>query len=190
MITRNIIKAHIYALEKHKSQKYGDKVPYSLHLTYVVEMANKFLHYVPEEFKEAVIIACWLHDSLEDAGISYNDIVKLFGKTIADIVYSVTNELGHDRTEKAALTLPKTAKNRLGVFVKLCDKMTNTLYSKLQQSSMHIKYTKEHEAFKEALYKKGEYEDMWIALEEINKPGSIALELNQVPERENIISEK
>ncbi|MDP2692824.1 MAG: phosphohydrolase [bacterium] len=167
MITKETIKAHAFALEAHGDQMYG-KVPYSVHLTYVVMIAIKFIHNIKEELREGIIQACWTHDVTEDACVTYSDINKVFGEFVAEVVYAVSNEKGKNRKERNERTLPGIAKNRLAVFVKLCDKIANTLYSKQDSSGMHAKYSSEFEHFKKALYIAGEYDDMWEYLEEIS----------------------
>lgn len=167
MITRGTISAHKFALEAHGEQKYGE-VPYSLHLTYVVMIAMRFIHNIRQEFQEGAIQSCWLHDTIEDAGKTYNDIKKVFGEFVAEIVFAVSNEKGKNRQERNEKTLPNIAKNRTAVFVKLCDKIANTLYSKNNSNRMHSVYSAEFEHFKTALYSAGEYEDMWEFLEKIS----------------------
>lgn len=174
MITLKTHKAQVYALYKHSGQEYGLGVPYSVHLTYVVMNAIKFLHNIADDDKENVIVACYLHDILEDAiGVSFNDLNDEFGEVISEMVYSVTNELGHNRKEKSEKTLPKTAKNRLSVFIKLCDKIANTEYSKMTKSRMYKQYAKEHSYFKEMLYRENEYSNMWDYLEHLNNDALI-----------------
>jgi (p)ppGpp synthase/HD superfamily hydrolase len=172
MITKGTINAHTFAIDAHGEQMYGN-VPYSVHLTYVVMIAMKFIHNIRPEFQEKAIQACWLHDTVEDAGVTYNDIHKVFGEFVAEVVFAVSNEKGKNRKERNEKTLPGIAKNRTAVFVKLCDKIANTLYSKNSSSSMHAKYSSEFEHFKNVLYVKGEYEDMWEYLEDISTTGKI-----------------
>jgi (p)ppGpp synthase/HD superfamily hydrolase len=70
--------------EKHKNQKYGSE-PYSVHLEAVVE--NLKQHGV---YDEEVIAAAWLHDSIEDQDVTYEDIDRAFGRRVADLVHAVT----------------------------------------------------------------------------------------------------
>lgn len=170
MITRGTINAHTFALEAHGDQMYG-KVPYSVHLTYVVMIAMKFIHNIRLEFREGTIQATWLHDTIEDAGVTYNDIHKLFGEFVAETVFAVSNEKGKNRKERNEKTLIGISKNRTAVFVKLCDKIANTLYSKHTSSRMHEVYSSEFEHFKYVLYVPGEYDDMWEYLEELSTTG-------------------
>lgn len=179
ILTKSILAAQTYALKKHQHQIYGDDIPYSVHLFLVVSFAQQFARlYFKGENLECVIIACWLHDVREDLGVSYNEIKNLFGEEVAEIVYGVTNEDGRTREEKAIKTYPKTAKNRLSVFVKLADRLANTYYSKLNGSRMFKTYAKEYEYFYKILHVPGEYDAMWDYLKFI---------INEYKPEENII---
>lgn len=188
ILTPRIVHAQTYALRLLQNKEYGDGIPYSVHLFLVVSYIHQFLvlSNIPRELWEDVIIAAWLHDVREDAGISYNEIKKLFGERVAEIVYSVTNEDGRDREEKAIKTYPKTAKNRLGVFVKLADRIANTVYSKMNQNSMFNKYVKEFKFFKISLFEKGEYDAIWSYLETIVSDEEAQELLNRKNKKETV----
>jgi len=124
-LTKNILQAQVYSLEQHKHKTYGEGIPYAVHIIYVVSIIQKYLHLLPKNSQESAIIAGWLHDVCEDSGINYSEIKRLFGEEVAEIVHSVTNEWGRSRKEKFEKTLPKTASNRIGVFVKLADRIAN-----------------------------------------------------------------
>lgn len=167
ILTHEILNAQNYALKQHAHKEYGDGIPYSIHLILVVSFVQEFIHLIDATDQEKVITASWLHDIMEDNGISYNEIKKIFGKDVAEIVYCVTNESGRDRHEKALKTHPKTATNRLAVFVKLADRLANSTYSKLNSNSMYENYRKEFGLFEQQLYIPGEYESMWERLKSI-----------------------
>jgi len=166
-ITKRILEAQVYALKTLEHKTYGEGIPYSVHLFLVVNIAYQFVQmfFDDKELIEDIIIATWLHDVREDAGISYNEIKQLFGERVAEMVYCVTNEDGRDRKEKAIKTYPKTAQNRHAVFVKLADRIGNTLYSQMNGSRMYKRYCEEYPYFREILHKEGEYGAMWNYLE-------------------------
>ena len=158
-----------FAFEEHqkKNQLYGES-PYNFHLNDVVYNAEKYIDEIQDDsVKLQVIAAAYGHDLLEDC-VSYNDILKVFGHIAADIIYDVTNELGKDRDEKAAKTLPKTAKNRLAIYIKCCDRLSNTTYSKNSGSGMYQKYVKEYGVFRSYLRSDGLYPKLWSDLDKIN----------------------
>lgn len=158
-----------YAIEAHQSTNHQyDGKPYSVHLAMVVEYAYKFIHNVAIEWRDDVISACWLHDTIEDTRNTYNDIKKISNSGVADIVYAVTNEKGKNRSERA------NEKYYTGIceqpyarFVKLCDRLANIRYSIDTNSRMQYVYKKEHNHFVESLFKNDtHYADL---LSELNR---------------------
>ena len=162
MVTKNTLDAQIYAFKKHAHQIYDEGTPYTIHLVMVNTMALRYLHLIPFEEREQVVMALWLHDVREDLGVSYNEIKQLFGEEVAEIVYCLTNNDGRTRSEKAINTYgPKTATNRLAVFGKLADRMGNVCYGELHESSMLKKQAIEFEYMVEILFIPGEYDELW-----------------------------
>lgn len=135
------------ASELHKNQKY-DGQPYTVHLLDVCRVLKR--HGFTE--KDPEMIAAILHDALEDCAISYNDIKKLFGEEVADIVYDVTDELGKNRKERHEKTFPKTRENPKAVTVKLADRIANLKKSFDTGGGMLKKYLQEYPEFRDALY--------------------------------------
>ena len=74
-------KAIIFAREKHKNQfRKGTPIPYIVHPIDVMQILRE------NDADETTITAGLLHDTIEDAGVTYDEICKEFGKEIADIV--------------------------------------------------------------------------------------------------------
>lgn len=163
--------------DNYCNQKYGDGLPYSFHLKCVEAQGEKFSHLLPIKwvknkdnykakdvsYKDIVKIALSGHDILEDARMSYNELLEvvnseklgnsLAAKEVCDIIYCVTDEKGKNRAERKSEKYYEELKaNELAVFVKLCDIAANTLYSKLTGSSMYGKYKKEFGPFKGKVY--------------------------------------
>lgn len=158
------------------NQKYGDDLPYSFHLKAVETQGKKFLHLIKEELTEnpdnyraspvyltnIVKHALTAHDTLEDARLTYNDVLNLAsesldnyvaGRVVADIVYCVTDEKGKTRGErKNDKYYKELSENKLAVFVKLADLSSNILYSKLTGGGMYEKYKSELPKFKSRLH--------------------------------------
>ena len=133
--------ARMVAVKAHSNQSYDEIFPYEKHLDDVVEVLEKF------GFSGKYIVAGYLHDSIEDDGISYNDIKKHFGVEVAEMVYCVTDEIGRNRKEKKEKTLPKTASNPDAIILKLADRIAN-----IQHGGKIDMYLKEYQEFKGALY--------------------------------------
>lgn len=161
-----VSKARDYGTEKHKDQKYGIH-PYTHHLKSVVAVAEK------HNLCEKVIAGCWLHDTIEDCGVTKDEIENLFGINIADIVFAVSDEPGENREARKAKTYPKIAANEKALQVKLCDRIANFQQSLDDENNHFIgMYKKEYVGFREKLYSReqgGETLVLWDILDELNK---------------------
>jgi (p)ppGpp synthase/HD superfamily hydrolase len=129
----------------HHGQKYGTH-SYDYHLLQV-EMALQRFGFTDEKLK----ISAWLHDVIEDTKISYDKIKYGFGGEIADIVYSVTNEMGRNRKERYAKTYPKIRDNKDGLIIKLADRIANIEFSKGMNTGFADMYQAEWSAFEASL---------------------------------------
>lgn len=153
-----------FALKAHKGQLYGTR-EYSFHLEAVVSIAKEF------KLDENIISACWLHDTIEDCNVSFQDIKNVCGERVAEIVYCVTDELGRNRKERKAKTYPKIKNNNDALCVKLCDRIANMQQSFIDNNTNLLSmYLKEHEEFKELLFSDNSAETLlllWKRLEEL-----------------------
>jgi (p)ppGpp synthase/HD superfamily hydrolase len=153
-----------FALKAHQGQTYGTR-EYSFHLEAVVSIAKEF------KLDENIISACWLHDTMEDCNVSFQDLKNIFGEKIAEIVYCVTDELGRNRKERKAKTYPKIKSNNDALCVKLCDRIANMQQSFIDNNDNLLSmYLKEHREFKKLLFSDNPTETLlllWKRLEEI-----------------------
>lgn len=133
--------ARMAAVKAHSNQSYADIFPYEKHLDDVVEVLKRL------GYSGKFIVAGYLHDSMEDDAISYNDLKRHFGIDVAEMVFCVTDELGRNRKEKKEKTLPKTASNPDAIIVKLADRIAN-----IEQGGKIDMYAKEYDEFKGALF--------------------------------------
>lgn len=144
-----------YAIAKHKevNQKY-DAHPYSYHLNMVYQAALQFIEGIPAEDRETVLAACWVHDIIEDARETYNDVKAQTNTTIADLAYALTNEKGRTRAERANDKYYKGIRNtKYASFIKFCDRIANVTYSKTNGSTkMFENYKKENPNFVTNIY--------------------------------------
>ncbi len=154
-----------FAIWAHGPQQYGPGVPYVQHLDEVVGVVREFASLLESEDIPVLETAGWLHDVVEDTTIRVQVIHELFGTAVGGIVYSVTNEPGINRKERNKLTYPKIRRNRLAVFLKLCDRLANVRASVRTRSPQLTMYMKEHAAFSEALYTIGQFEPLWDELQ-------------------------
>ncbi len=144
-----------YATNRHikVNHKYGKK-DYSYHLNMVYSVAEEFIYLIDEQERENVYCGCWVHDIIEDARETYNDVLQNTNKTIAELAYALTNEKGKNRSERANDKYYKEMHDiPNAVFIKLCDRIANITHSKNQGSKMFDKYKKENENFIKQLYR-------------------------------------
>lgn len=144
-----------FAIRAHRStnHKYDGK-PYSVHLKMVVKYAKKYINLIPEDKRAIVIAACWLHDTIEDCRLTYNDIMEVFGKEVANIVYAVSNEKGKNRKQRANDKYYQGIRNNeLAIFTKICDRLANVEYSKFDAKNkrMFNNYWTENPNFRKEL---------------------------------------
>lgn len=143
-----------WVIKQHKDTNhlYDEYLPYQYHLNMVVCVFEKFKHLVEEIKQEDVKLSCYAHDLIEDARISYSDLKKKLGYDVAELVYSVTNEKGKNRHERANDKYYQgILQLKYGPFVKLCDRIANVEYSKMTQSRMFDLYKKENSEFMQKL---------------------------------------
>jgi len=166
----NLIKT--FAIQAHEfvNHKYAEQ-PYSYHLTMVVFAANEFLEYIHEDDREDVLAGCWLHDTIEDCRLSYNDIKEISNQKVADMVYALSNEKGRTRAERANKKYYEGIRSvKYATFIKLCDRIANVRHSKKQHSRMFEIYKKEHSNFTAMLFADGVEMSMYeiLALNTLN----------------------
>lgn len=132
----------------HAVKNYGGQ-PYYVHLE---DVENILREYGFGE-NEILIICAWLHDTMEEAGFTYNDIKKVFGKQVADITYLVTDFKGHNRDERKPDQLYIEMRvNVLAIIVKVADRIANARRSVASGHSMGDKYKAEYGHFREMLH--------------------------------------
>lgn len=86
-MTTLIEKAKQFAKEAHKNHTESDafKTPYYFHLQRVASLVQL------SGGSEEEIAAAWLHDTVEDTGVTIEDIEREFGKHIATMVNGLTD---------------------------------------------------------------------------------------------------
>lgn len=130
------------AWELHKSvgQTYDKTLPYGHHLSMVANAAMKYGNEVVTDESDiiSVIFAAFFHDSIEDARLTYNDVMATAKQYMsaeqayiaAEIVYALTNDKGRTRAERAGERYYAGIRETpYAPFVKLCDRMANMSYS-------------------------------------------------------------
>lgn len=129
---------------------------YAHHLAMVVSVAERFKDCMPPGMYDVIIAACWLHDTIEDTRLTYNDLKKEFGQQVADIVYACSNEKGKSRRERANAKYYDGILETVGAdFVKLSDRIANFENCYNERSNMFGMYVKENVSFVDHFYIEG-----------------------------------
>lgn len=162
MMNQLIPSAQEFAMSQH--QQFGK--PYDLvHIPQVVSLV------AAKTSDPDVIAAAWLHDVVEDTGVSVDQIRQMYGDRVAQIVWAVTDEPGANRAERKENTLPKIVQNGDAALVKLADRVANVTASQGDERRLAM-YRKEQPAFQSALQAVAPYEDMWATLTSILNPSA------------------
>ena len=152
------------------NQKYNKTLPYSFHLEMVEAQAYLFKHHIysDEPYNSDIWNGIYGHDSIEDARLTYNDIVERFGDAVAEIIYLCTENKGRNRAERKNDVFYHALKtNRDAIFVKLCDLIANVKFSLLTNSSMFNKYKAEYNQKTKPMLYTEEFKDMFDYLDSI-----------------------
>ena len=162
MTTQELVEsARLRAQDYHGAQKYGDE-PYMVHLEAVVANLRQFGH--GED--AALLAAGYLHDTVEDTGMTLDILQGSFGKDVTELVSLVTDKPGKTRKERQAATFPLTRVNKRAVALKLADRLANVSASMLPGQEARMKrYYAEHASFTKMLFVEGGGNlPMWQAL--------------------------
>jgi len=121
-----VIRAFNFANEKHNGQLRKSGEPYINHCLAVTYELAKY------QSDQSTLAAGFLHDTMEDCGVTYQELRSLFNEDVADIVQAVTkikNLPDVSVEETTASTHRKLilamAKDIRAVIVKLCDRLHN-----------------------------------------------------------------
>lgn len=114
----DVEKARAFALRAHEGfyDKAGE--PYSGHLSRVAERLK--------DRPEAAVVA-WLHDTVEDTGVTLDDIAREFGKDTASAVEAMT----HRPNEQYMDYVKRAGDHPISRMVKMSDLIDNSNLSRL-----------------------------------------------------------
>jgi len=152
--------AHIHDVDCN--QKYGEDKPYSFHLDMVTTMVMDYCHLACEYEHHImpIIFGAAFHDAIEDARMTYHDVLSLaktfmtnYQAVIAtELVYALTDEKGRTRKERGSDKHYQDIRDTLyAPFVKFCDRYCNWKYSVETGSRMAKVYEKEMPNFIEKI---------------------------------------
>jgi guanosine-3',5'-bis(diphosphate) 3'-pyrophosphohydrolase len=165
-----IKKAMEFAQKAHSNKMY-DQYPYFKHLEDVYKVG--IAHGLNETDHLDILVSLWLHDSMEDCGVSYSDLKKSFNEEIAENVKCVSDNITlRNRKEKKEESYPRIRSRPDSVVIKLCDRIANTQNSiayEVEESERHFStmYKKEYRLFRWNLHVIDHAQDLWKTLDNL-----------------------
>jgi len=122
-----VIKAIIFATEKHKGQeRRSTGLPYVTHPIIVSHLLEKYKSYKNKDILKA---AALLHDTLEDTNTSFQEISTTFSPMIAGIVLELTSDKNEIKKigKNEYLKIKLTGMSNYSLIIKLCDRLSNII---------------------------------------------------------------
>lgn len=147
-------RARVFATAAHAAvgqlRKYTFE-PYIVHPAEVVEIL-KTVDHTPE-----MIAAAWLHDTVEDTGVTLELVRREFGDTVADLVGWLTDVSRPDhgnRAQRKAVDRAHTAQAPAEAqTIKLCDLISNTKSIVANDAKFAVTYLAEKRLLLEVMTK-------------------------------------
>lgn len=152
------IKAVAHEVHAAVNQHYDKVLPYSVHLDSAADFAMKYAPDVCDRTEDILPIAfgAYMHDSIEDARLTYNDVTSLARMMMdeeqaymaAEIIYALTNEKGRTRAERANEKYYEGIRSTpYAPLCKMADRLANVSYSTAnlchKQNNMKDVYARE-----------------------------------------------
>lgn len=121
------LKASRFAAVAHKDQTIpGTALPYILHLTNVCMELITAMYVEPANKPDLAIQCALLHDIIEDAGITFEDIRNVFGQDVAEGVQALTKNKEIEKQLRMADSIARIKLQPREIWmVKLADRITN-----------------------------------------------------------------
>lgn len=161
------IRLAAHELHQSVNDTFGSDLPYGFHLDMVVENISCYGHIVcpSEDDVLPLFFGGYFHDSIENARLTYNDVLKTARQWLTEeqalmateIVYALTKEKGRTREEREGEQYFEGIRHiPYAPFVKVCDRLANINYfcsvdSGGDGSRMRETYKGEMHAFLSAL---------------------------------------
>ena len=134
-----IQRAYEYADEKHKNQLRKSGEPYIIHPLAVTEIVAEI------GLDTDAITAALLHDCLEDTDASFEEISRMFGETVANLVEGVTkltrvqySTMEEQQMENLRKMFMAMSKDIRVILIKIADRLHNTRTLQYQTPAKQI----------------------------------------------------
>lgn len=119
-------RAMMFAREKHKDQRrrYTDE-PYFLHLAEVAGIT--YTTAVDAEAADTMVAIAWLHDTIEDCGVTRGELASQFGAGVAEGVWYLSDTEEGNRAERKAKARARISSTPRWIQnIKVADLISNT----------------------------------------------------------------
>ena len=121
---RDITRAAHFAAVRHSGQRRKGAAcePYINHLLEVADLVASVL----AEPDANLVMAALLHDTVEDVGVTKDELVDVFGQDVADLVLEVTDDKSLPKQERKRLQIVNAPRKSVRAqVIKLADKISN-----------------------------------------------------------------
>jgi (p)ppGpp synthase/HD superfamily hydrolase len=121
---QRVLSAAMFAADKHSAQrrKGAAAEPYINHLIEVAELVSA----ASAEPDTELVIAALLHDSIEDAGVTKEELTERFGAEVAHLVVELTDDKTLLKPERKRLQIVNAPRKSVRAqAIKLADKISN-----------------------------------------------------------------
>jgi hypothetical protein len=121
---QKVLAAAMFAAEKHSGQrrKGAAAEPYINHLIEVAQLVSA----ASAEPDTELVIAALLHDSIEDAGVTGEELGARFGQGVADLVEELTDDKSLPKEDRKRLQIVNAPRKSVRAqTIKLADKISN-----------------------------------------------------------------
>lgn len=115
-------RAEAFARYRHEGQtRKFSKTPYAEHPAAVARLLAEYTD------KDYLLAAAWLHDTMEDCGVTYDDLAAEFGPYVASLVFQLTNDEAEKKFQGKVRYLARklSAMPPDALMIKLCDMLHN-----------------------------------------------------------------
>ena len=134
------VRQSAHELHARVNQTYDGTKPYGVHLDMVAQSVYDYAYLVCDDERDLLplFFGAYYHDSIEDARLTYNDVMATAKRWMddqqaylaAEIVYALTNDKGRTREERAGAHYYQGIRETpYAPFVKLADRLANITYS-------------------------------------------------------------
>ncbi len=121
---QDVLKAACFAAEKHSAQKRKGAAaePYVNHVLEVAGLVSMAL----AQADTNLVIAALLHDTVEDTGVTKDELATRFSADVAELVAEMTDDKSLDKAERKRLQIAHAHKKSIRAqVIKLADKISN-----------------------------------------------------------------